>query len=116
MLNALRIDRTLNRKGSLFPYFFATPSDRSAWLSCIMSNSVLCVSTSFEGCFGWVPIHSSAYGVSRSISRLFECVAAAYLAAADWVPTLPMSRLELGLEAPGRGAKLYPSHSNSLLV
>ena len=89
MLNAFRMERTLNRKGNFSPYRLLISVDMRAWLSWTRSNSVLCVSTSLEGNEGCVPIHNSAYGFSSSIESLFDGVAAANLAAADWEPTFP---------------------------
>ncbi len=59
MLNAFRIDRTLNKNGSFSPYFLLISGDMRAWLSWTKSNNVRCVSTSLEGNEGCVPIHSS---------------------------------------------------------
>ena len=96
MLRAFRIDKTLKRNGNFLLYFCAMSFDIRAPLSCTMSSSVLWVSTSLDGCLGCVPIHNSAYGLSGCTSNAFDVVAAQYLAAADWVPTLPASHSELG--------------------
>ena len=95
MLNAFRIERTLNRKGSFSPYFLLISVDISAWLSWTKSRRLLCVSTSLEGKDGCVPIHSSAYGFSCSMESLFEGVAAANFAAADSCPTLPALHIRI---------------------
>ena len=109
MLNAFRMESTLNKNGSFPSYFLPISMVIKAWLSCKRSRSVRCDSTSFEGKDGCVPIHSSAYGFSDSMESWLDGVAEAYFAAAEDVPTLPTASFSDAHEKLGLDA--YPSHS-----
>lgn len=118
MLSAFWMDSTLNKNGSCPPYRSVISCPISSLLSCTRSSRVRWVSKSLEGRERWVPIQSwkygwpmsvfqtywysddkekridhltSAYGFVDSIEKSGCAVAAAYLAAVDWDPTLPMA-------------------------